>query len=67
MDIIFVLIPVSLLLLGAAVWVFFWAVGSGQYDDLDSPAWRVVMDDDRAPPAHRGHEDADAEDGGDDG
>ena len=41
--------PLGLLLLGLAVWAFFWAVGAGQFDDLDTPAWSVVMDDDKAP------------------
>jgi cbb3-type cytochrome oxidase maturation protein len=49
MNILFLLIPLGLLLLGLAVWAFFWAVGTGQFDDLNSPAWSVVMDDDRAP------------------
>ncbi len=51
MSVLYVLIPLGLMLLGLAVWAFFWAVGSGQFDDMDTPAWRVVMDDDRAPPA----------------
>lgn len=50
MSILYVLIPLGLLMLGAAVWAFFWAVGSGQFDDLDTPAMRVVMDDDEKPP-----------------
>ena len=49
MSILYVLIPLALLLLGLAVWAFFWAVGSGQFDDLDTPAVRVVMDDDTTP------------------
>ena len=49
MSILYVLIPLALLLLGIAVWAFFWAVGSGQFDDLDTPAMRVVMDDDSKP------------------
>ncbi len=49
MSILFLLIPLGLLLLGFAVWAFFWAVGAGQFDDLDTPAWSVVMDDDSAP------------------
>jgi len=51
MNIIFILIPLGLLLLLVAVAAFFWAVRSGQYDDLESPAWRILLDDDRAPPA----------------
>ena len=49
MSILYVLIPLALLLLGLAVWAFFWAVGSGQFDDLDTPAIGVVMDDDSKP------------------
>ncbi len=49
MSILYVLIPLALLILGAAVWAFFWAVGSGQFDDLDTPAMRIVMDDDKSP------------------
>jgi cbb3-type cytochrome oxidase maturation protein len=49
-SILYLLIPLGLLLLGIAVAAFFWAVGSGQFDDLDSPAWSVVMDDDKSPP-----------------
>ena len=50
MNIIFALIPLGLLVLAAAVYVFFWAVRSGQFDDLDTPAWSVVLDDDTKPP-----------------
>jgi cbb3-type cytochrome oxidase maturation protein len=50
MRILLILIPLSLLVLGVAVWAFFWAVRSGQYEDLDSPAWRVLLDDDEKPP-----------------
>ena len=54
MTILYLLIPLGLLLLALAVAAFFWATRSGQFDDLDSPAWRVVMDDDRAPPPRSG-------------
>jgi len=50
MNIIFVLIPLGLVLLAFAIWAFFWAVGNGQFDDLDTPAWRILLDDDRRPP-----------------
>lgn len=50
MNVIFILIPLGLILLIVAVAAFFWAVRSGQYDDLDSPAWRILLDDDSAPP-----------------
>ena len=54
MNILYLLIPLALLLLAAAVWAFFWAVGSGQFDDLDTPAMRVIMDDDTKPPRRSG-------------
>lgn len=46
MSILYLLIPLSLLLLGLAVAVFFWAVKSGQFDDLEGPAHRILFDDD---------------------
>lgn len=49
MSSVFLLIPLSIVLLLVAIWAFFWAVGNGQFDDLDTPAWRVVLDDDSKP------------------
>jgi cbb3-type cytochrome oxidase maturation protein len=49
LNILFLLIPLALVLLGVGIAAFFWATKSGQFDDLESPAWSVVMDDDRAP------------------
>jgi cbb3-type cytochrome oxidase maturation protein len=46
MEIIYLLIPLSLVLIGVIVWAFFWAVRSGQFDDLEGPAHRILMDDD---------------------
>jgi cbb3-type cytochrome oxidase maturation protein len=45
MNIIFLLIPLGIVLLGLAIWGFFWAVGDGQFDDLESPGWSVLTDD----------------------
>lgn len=42
MEILFVLIPLSLILVAGGCWAFFWAVDSGQFDDLDSPGWDAV-------------------------
>ena len=50
MNIIFVLIPVGLVLLLIAIGAFFWAVRTGQFDDLDTPAVRILSDDDNQPP-----------------
>ncbi|MAD46803.1 MAG: cbb3-type cytochrome oxidase assembly protein CcoS [Oceanospirillaceae bacterium] len=49
MDIIYALVPLSILLIGIAVLVFFWAVKNGQFDDMDSPAHRILFDDDDLP------------------
>jgi cbb3-type cytochrome oxidase maturation protein len=48
MDILLLLIPLSValaLLIGAGFW---WSVRSGQFDDLEGPAHRILADDDRA-------------------
>lgn len=47
MEIIYLLIPVSLILLGLIVWILLWAVRDGQYDDLEGPAHQILMDEDR--------------------
>jgi cbb3-type cytochrome oxidase maturation protein len=49
MDILFLLVPLSLVLaaaIGAAAW---FAVGAGQFDDLEGPAVDIVADDDDPP------------------
>ena len=55
MEIIFLLIPLALILLAAAVGAFFWAVRHGQFDDLDREASRILFDEDlqQTPPASR--------------
>jgi cbb3-type cytochrome oxidase maturation protein len=45
MNILLVLIPVTALIVGAGVWLFFWAVNHQQFDDLDSPASLPLLDD----------------------
>ena len=46
MDILFLLIPLSLVLVALVVWALLWAVRSGQFEDLEGPAHRILMDDD---------------------
>ncbi|MGY8869452.1 MAG: cbb3-type cytochrome oxidase assembly protein CcoS [Pseudomonadales bacterium] len=46
MEILFVLIPIAIVLLGFAIWAFFWSVNTGQFDDLESPAHSILFDDD---------------------
>jgi cbb3-type cytochrome oxidase maturation protein len=47
MEILYLLIPLSLGLVGLIIWVFLWAVRSGQFDDMEGPAHQILMDDDR--------------------
>jgi|TARA_Y100001968_G_scaffold316639_1_gene344736 cbb3-type cytochrome oxidase maturation protein len=45
MAALYILIPVAVVLVALAIWVFFWAVDSGQFDDLDGPAHSILFDD----------------------
>ena len=51
MNILLFLIPVSIALMGFALWAFTWAVRRGQFDDLDTPALDILREDahDRRP------------------
>jgi len=46
MDILYILIPLAILLVAAMVGAFLWAARSGQFDDLEGPAHRILMDED---------------------
>jgi cbb3-type cytochrome oxidase maturation protein len=46
MSILYLLIPLAVIIMGIAVAFFIWTVRSGQYDDLEGPAYRILMDDD---------------------
>ena len=59
MTILLLLIPLSLLLLGAAVWAFAWAVRCGQFDDLDTPALDILCEDEPGDDHIRDRPDAD--------
>ena len=45
METIFVLLPLALLIAGIALALFVWAARSGQFDDLETPAVRILFDD----------------------
>lgn len=49
MDILYLLVPLSVVLVFLIGAVFWWAVRSGQFDDLEGPAHRILMDDDLHP------------------
>ncbi len=46
MESLYLLIPLSLVLVGVLALILFWSVKSGQFDDLDGPGHSVLMDDD---------------------
>jgi cbb3-type cytochrome oxidase maturation protein len=49
MNIILLLIPLGMVLLGAGIWAFFWAVNHAQFDDLDTPALMPLTEDEHEP------------------
>ena len=53
MDIIYLLLPIVLILVAIIVAVFFWAVKSDQFEDLEGPAYRILMNDDQPASAHK--------------
>jgi cbb3-type cytochrome oxidase maturation protein len=59
MSILFLLIPLAMVFIGIALWAFMWAVKSGQFEDMEGPAHRILMDDDdpRIPGNKQGKQD----------
>jgi len=53
MEILFLLVPLAMIIVALMVAIFFWAVRSGQFDDLEGPAHRIIMDDDRSEEAKK--------------
>jgi len=47
MEALYLLIPLSVAIVFGAIWLFFRMSDSGQFDDLESPAWRILQDDDK--------------------
>jgi cbb3-type cytochrome oxidase maturation protein len=54
MSVIYIVLPMALLFAGVAVWGFVWAVRQGQLDDLETPAARILLDDEGGPPREVG-------------
>ncbi|MGF1645201.1 MAG: cbb3-type cytochrome oxidase assembly protein CcoS [Thiotrichales bacterium] len=46
MEVLYLLIPLAVVLAGVAIAFFVYTVKSGQYDDLEGPGHRILMDDD---------------------
>ncbi len=47
MEIVYLLIPISLVLIGLVIAAFLWAIKSEQFDDLEGPAHQILMDNDK--------------------
>jgi len=52
-DVLFLLIPLSLVLLCVIVWALMWAIRNRQFDDLEGPMFRVLMDEDEGESPHK--------------
>lgn len=48
MEVVYLLVSLAVVLAVVVIWGFFWAVRSGQFDDLEGPAHRILMDNDDA-------------------
>lgn len=53
LDVLYLLIPLSLVLVALIVAALLWAIRSGQFEDLEGPAHRILLDDDEGPEAPR--------------
>lgn len=51
MDILYLLVPLSLVLVFVIAAVFWWSLRSGQFEDLEGEGFRILMDDDKTPPS----------------
>ena len=49
MSIIYVLIPIAIIIVALAIVIFFWAVKSNQFEDLDRQGYSILFDDDLPP------------------
>lgn len=50
METLYLLIPISVVLVFLIGVAFWWSLRSGQFDDLEGPAYRILMDDDGVMP-----------------
>jgi cbb3-type cytochrome oxidase maturation protein len=53
MESLYLLIPLSIVIVFIAIWIFFIASDGGQFDDMVGPALRILQDDDRTDAPHQ--------------
>ena len=46
MSVLYLVLPLALVVVAVAVLAFIWSARSGQFDDMDTPAMRMLHDDD---------------------
>lgn len=46
MGVLFLFVPLSMLVVGLLVWAAFWAIKNNQFEDMEGPAHRILLDDD---------------------
>jgi cbb3-type cytochrome oxidase maturation protein len=59
---LYLLIPIALLFCAIAIKLLLWAIDSGQYDDLDKEAWKILADDEPAEPGAKSPQNDSGED-----
>lgn len=52
MNVLYILVPLALALAAAGVAAFIWSVRSGQYDDVETPGMRMLVDEDDEGSSH---------------
>lgn len=67
MSSLYILVPLSVVLVFIIGVIFWWSVRSGQYDDMEGPAYRMLLDDKDDPPQESGRGDEAASDDAADG
>jgi cbb3-type cytochrome oxidase maturation protein len=53
MSVLYIVVPLALLIVAVAVGAFVWATNRGQFDDLETPAMRMLHDDEERHPSRR--------------
>lgn len=62
MEILYLLIPLSIILIIIIAGIFIWSIQSGQYDDLDGPGYQILMDDDKVDTSSASNADHESDD-----
>lgn len=57
MESLYILIPIAIVLVCVAVWVFIWAVKSEQFEDLERQGMNILLDDDPSAQPHKDEND----------